>query len=116
MREVKAFIREERTSKVIGALSDAGFGSITVSEAEGTGKYTKKEDMPSLRFPVTHSKMSKLEIVCKKEDVESIVKVIHDQGGTGEKGDGLVYVSDVPQVFKIRTGQQNREDSTSNSD
>lgn len=85
MREVKAFIREERTSKVIGALRDAGFGSITVSEAEGTGKYTKKGDMPSLRFPVTHSKMSKLEIVCKKEDVESIVKASMTREAPGKK-------------------------------
>ena len=87
MREIKAFIRKKRSNEVIEALRHAGFNSLTVSEAEGTGKYTKKEDMPSLRFPVTHSKMTKIEIVCKQEDVEPIVKVIHEQGSTGKKGD-----------------------------
>lgn len=58
MREVKAFIREKRANEVIEALREAGYKSLTVSEAEGTGKYTKKEDMPSFRFPVTHSKIS----------------------------------------------------------
>lgn len=110
MREIKAFIRKKRANEVIGALYDAGFTSLTVSEAEGTGKYTKKEDMPSPRFPVTHSKMAKLEIVCKKEDVNMIVRIIHEHGGTGEKGEGLIYVTDVLQIFKVRTGQESRED------
>lgn len=66
--------------------------------------------MPSLRFPVTHSQMSKLEIVCKKEDVDTIVRIIHKHGSTGEKGDGLIYVSDLLQVIKVRTGQETKED------
>lgn len=110
MREIKAFIRTKRTREVIDALRDAGFSSLTISEAEGTGKYTKKEDKPSFRFPVTHSKMTKLEIVCKKEDVDTIVRVIHKSGSTGEKGDGLIYVSDVLQVLKVRNGQESHDD------
>lgn len=110
MREVKAFIREKRANEVMRALRAKGFGSLTVSEAEGTGKYTKKSDSPSLRFPLAHSKMSKLEIVCKKEDVVSIVKTIHEHGGKGEKGEGLIYVSEVLQIYKVRTGKESRED------
>ena len=110
MREIKAFIRTKRTREVVDALRDAGFSSLTVSEAEGTGKYTKKEDKPSLRFPVTHSKMTKLEVVCRREDVAKIVRVIHENGSTGEKGDGLIYVSDVMQVYKVRNGQESRDD------
>ena len=110
MREIKAIIRETITNKVIEALRDAGFPSLTVSEAEGTGKYTKKGDMPSLRFPLTHSKMTKLEVLCKKEDVEKIVKVIHENGGTGKKGEGLIYVSKVLKVYKVRTGKESKED------
>ena len=92
------------------ALRAEGFKSLTVSEAEGTGRYTKKEDSPSLRFPLTHSKMSKLEIVCKKEDVETIVKVIREHGGKGEKGEGLIYVSKVLEIYKVRTGELSKED------
>lgn len=110
MRELKAFIRKEKTNDVIKALRDTGFSSVTVSEAEGTGRYTKKSDKPSLRFPVTHSKMSRLEVVCKKEDVDTIVRIIHEQGSTGEKGDGLVFTSEVMQVFKVRTGAESHDD------
>ncbi|WP_034888838.1 P-II family nitrogen regulator [Gillisia sp. Hel_I_29] len=110
MREVKAFIREKRANEVMQALRTEGFKSLTISEAEGTGNYTKKSDSPSLRFPLTHSKMSKLEIVCKKEDVESIVQVIHQHSGKGEKGEGLIYVSEVLEIYKVRTGKLSKED------
>ncbi|APU70175.1 MULTISPECIES: P-II family nitrogen regulator [Christiangramia] len=110
MREVKAFIREKRANEVMQALRAEGFKSLTVSEAEGTGNYTKKSDSPSLRFPLAHSKMSKLEIVCKKEDVENIVQVIHEHGGKGEKGEGLIYVSEVLEIYKVRTGKLSKED------
>lgn len=43
MREVKAFIREKRANEVMQALRAEGFKSLTVSEAEGTGNYTKKK-------------------------------------------------------------------------
>lgn len=110
MREVKAFIREKRANEVMQALRAEGFKSLTVSEAEGTGKYTRKEDSPSLRFPMTHSKMSKLEIVCKKEDVESIVQVIHEHCGKNKKGEGIIYVSEVLEIYKVRTGKLSKDD------
>jgi nitrogen regulatory protein P-II 1 len=110
MRQIKAFIWQRRTNQVVEALRNAGFPSLTLSEAEGTGRYTKEEDMPSLRFPVSHSKMTKIEIVCKNGDIDKIVKLIHEGGGTGESGDGLIYVSEVTDVFKVRTGEKSRDD------
>ena len=54
--------------------------------------------------------MSKLEIVCKKEDVPRIVQVIYQQGGKGEKGEGLIYVSEVLEIYKVKTGELSKED------
>jgi nitrogen regulatory protein P-II 1 len=110
MREIKAFIRRSRATVVIKALRDNDFKSITVAEVEGTGRFTRPDAKPSLKFTVTHSKMAKLEIVCEKEDVETIVKLIHEHGGTGEKGDGIIYVSDVEQIFKVRTGEESQHE------
>ncbi len=42
--------------------------------------------------------MAKLGLLCKKEDVETIVKLVHEYGGAGEKGDGIIYVSEVERV------------------
>lgn len=110
MREVKAFIRRTRTNDVVKALRRSDFKSMTITEVEGTGRFTRPDSEPSLKFPVTHSKMSKLELVCKREDTTTIVQIISEVGGTGEKGDGIIYVSEVEQIFKVRTGKENKED------
>lgn len=110
MREVKAFIREERTTEIVEGLRKAGFKSLTISPAEGTGKFTGEEAMPSLQFPVTHSKMTNLQIVCKKENVRQIVDLIHQNGSRDARGEGLIYVSEVLELYKVRTGKKSRKD------
>lgn len=110
MREIKAFVRRKKANDVIKALRSNDFKSITVTEVEGTGRFSREDASPSLKFPVLHSKMAKLELVCKREDTDKIVKIISEYGGTGEKGDGIIYVSEVEQIFKVRTGKENKED------
>lgn len=95
---------------LLKALRSAGFNSVTVTEVEGTGRFTKPDAAPSLKFTVLHSKMAKLELVIKKEDVAEVVKVVSEAGGTGEKGDGIIYVSEVEQIFKVRTGKEDSGD------
>ena len=109
MRAIKAFIRRNMANEVVMALRNAGFMSVSMSDVEGTGKFTTG-DVQIFNLPANYSKMTKLEIVCSKEDVESIIEVIHKYGSTGEKGDGMIYVSEVIQVFKIRTGLESMED------
>ena len=87
MNEIKAFIRPERLSEV------------TMNLREETAS-------PSLNFPFMHSKVIKMEIVCEKEDVDKIVNIIKVSARTGKSGDGLIYVSDVEQRIKIRTGEK----------
>lgn len=104
MREVKAYVRETRVNE---ALRSGGFLSMSIAHV----KYTQKGDMhilgPSSGLPVTHSEMAKFEIVCKKEDVQEIVKILSEHGQTG---DGIIYVSQVEQIFKARTGKEDKQD------
>ena len=109
MRAIKAFIRRNMSDEVVMALRNAGFMSASMSDLEGTGKFTT-DDVQIFNLPANYSKMTKLEIICRKEDVESIIEVIHKYGSTGEKGDGMIYVSEVIKVFKIRTGLESLED------
>ena len=109
MRVIKAFIRRNMADEVVMSLRNAGFMSASLSDVEGTGKFTIG-DAHIFNLPAHYSKMTKLEIVCRKEDVGSIIEVIHKYGSTGEKGDGMIYVSEVIKVFKIRTGLESQED------
>ncbi|MEO7047535.1 MAG: P-II family nitrogen regulator [Ferruginibacter sp.] len=49
-------------------------------------------------------------VECRKERVGIIIEVIHKYGSTGEKGDGMIYVLEVLQVFKVKTEAESLED------
>ena len=65
MKEIKAFVKPNQSTKKVEALSDAGFKSITISKGEGTGRFKAKAASPSLDFHITDSPVVKLELVCR---------------------------------------------------
>jgi nitrogen regulatory protein P-II 1 len=107
MKEIKAFIKPNRVGQIVGALNENGFDNVTISMAEGTGSYKRPDAFPSLEFKITDSKVVKLELVCKKKDVEQIVQLISEHGHSPEKGDGIIYVSNVEKTYRVKTGKEN---------
>ncbi|PCI11000.1 MAG: transcriptional regulator [Flavobacteriaceae bacterium] len=103
MKEIKAFIKPNRLEKVVQALKENGFESVTLSECEGTGTYKREDSVPSLKFHFTDSKMIKLELVCHNEKQLEIIKLICDNASTPYPADGIIYVSDVIEAYKIKT-------------
>tara|TARA_R110001592_G_scaffold340507_1_gene628700 strand:+ start:138 stop:452 length:315 start_codon:yes stop_codon:yes gene_type:complete len=103
MKEIKAFIRPEKLTKLAEHLKKENFGGFTIFEGEGAGNYSDpKTTFPSLKHPFLHNKIIKIELVCKKEKVAEIVKIIKEYAQTGESGDGLIYVVNVEQKIRIR--------------
>lgn len=105
MKEIKAFLKPKRVQKVIEALSDAGFKSMTLSQGEGTGKFKAKGASPSLDFHITDSPVVKLELVCQNEEAELAIGVIVENAKTPTPGDGIIYVSNIEDAFQIKTGK-----------
>ena len=105
MKEIKAFVKPNRIQRIIEALSDNGFKSMTLSQAEGTGAFKAKGAKPSLDFYVTDSPVVKLELVCQNEEAQSAIDIILENGKTSERGDGIIYLSDIEDAFKIKTGE-----------
>lgn len=103
MKEIKAFIKPNRVQKVVEALKEAGFESVTLSKGEGTGAYKNENASPSLNFRFTDSAIVKLELVCQNEDSTKAVKVISVNAQTPEPGDGIIYLSDIEDAFRIKT-------------
>lgn len=103
MKEIKAFLRPFMLNEVVNGLEKEGFCCFTVTAAEGTGNYTDPDtDFPSLKHPFSHSKVEKLEIVARDENVEPIVEIIHKHGKTGRRGDGLIYITPVLEAYRVR--------------
>lgn len=105
MKEIKVFVKPNRIQKVIDALTDNGFKSMTLSQSEGTGAFKAKGASPSLDFHVTDSPVVKLELVCQNEEAGSAIAIILENGKTPTPGDGIIYLSDVEDAFQIKTGE-----------
>jgi nitrogen regulatory protein P-II 1 len=107
MKEIKAFIRPNKVNDVVHHLKDAGFENITISSAEGTGKFQDENAFVSQKFSITDSEVAKLEVVVKKEKVDTIVSIICKYGCTLNPGDGFIYVSNVEKAYRVKTGLEN---------
>src|SRR5690606_25491659 len=108
MKEIKAFIKPNRIQRVIEALSDNGFESMTLSQAEGTGAFKAKGARPSLDFRITDSPVVKLELVCQNEEAQAAIEIILKNGKTEEPGDGIIYIANIEDAFQIKTGESIR--------
>ncbi len=105
MKEVKAFIKPIRLEKVVAALRENGFDSVTISESEGTGNYKRQDSKPSLKYHFTDSKIIKVELVCKDNEVDGIVDLICENAQTHYPADGIIYVADVISAYRIKNGE-----------
>lgn len=109
MKEIKAFVRPNKVNDIVHHLKDAGFENMSISSAEGTGKLQDEDAFVSQKFSITDSEVAKLEIVAEDEDVDTMCAIICEYGCTLNPGDGLIYVSDVEKVYRVKTGLGNGE-------
>lgn len=110
MKEIKAYIRPEKVDAVVHALEDAGFASLTIIPVDALGALAdpKREHLSEL-YASRCSGVCKLELVCRAEDVDRAIRLIVEIARSGYSGDGIVFVSEVSQAVKIRTGVEGRE-------
>ena len=110
MRKIEAIIRPERLQDVQDALDELGVSGLTVSEVMGCGRqkgYT--EQYRGSRANISLLPKLKVESVVSAEIVDKAVDAIVGAAYTGETGDGRVFVYDVEQSVRIRTGDRGSE-------
>lgn len=108
MKLIKAYIRFRKLEEVYNALNSAGFCCMTFAECEGTGQYSDREkEHISNKYPFAAAyRVIKLEILIAKEDMESVVELIRKNGRTGYHGDGMIIISPVDEVYKVKTDEK----------
>ena len=107
MKKIEAIVRPEKVDDVRKAIESVGYPGITMSEAEGHGKQKGvTQQWRGETYRVDFLPKVKLEIVAGDADIERIVQAIIKAAKTGAVGDGKIFVSDVRDVIKIRTGER----------
>lgn len=110
MKMMVAIIRHERLQQVQDVLDDCGVSGLTVSEVKGCGAqrgYTERYRGTSINISLLPR--LKLEAVMRDEIVEDVISRVADAARTGEVGDGKIFLLDVEQAVRIRTGERGPE-------
>lgn len=108
MKLIVAIIRPDRLNEVLEALYRTEVRGLTVSRVLGHGGETERvETYRGTTVKVELQDKVRLEIGVSEPFVEATITAILGGARTGEVGDGKVFVLDVDQVYRIRTGEKN---------
>ncbi len=106
MKLVVAIIRPEKLNEVLEALYHAEVRGLTISRVQGHGgEIERVETYRGMTVKVELNEKVRLEIGVSDPFVEPTVKAILSSAGTGEVGDGKIFVMPVERVYRIRTGE-----------
>jgi nitrogen regulatory protein P-II 1 len=107
MRKIEAIIRAERLQGVQDALDELGVSGLTVSQVAGCGRqkgYTER--YRGSRANISLLPKLKVECVVTADLADGAIERIVEAARTGETGDGRVFVYEVDQAVRIRTGER----------
>ena len=106
MKLVTAIIKPFKLDEVREALSAVGVPGITVTEVKGFGRQKGHTELyRGAEYVVDFLPKVKVEAAIKDELLEQVVEAIEKSANTGKIGDGKIFVSDLEQVVRIRTGE-----------
>ena len=110
MKKIEAIIRPEKLDEVLKAIESTGYSGVMITEIKGHGK--QKGIVQQWRggeYRVSFLTKMKIEIVARNKDVEKIREAIAAVAKTGEIGDGKIFIYDIADAYKIRTGETGDE-------
>ena len=110
MKLVKCIIQPHKLEQVKDALNQIGIKGMTVTEVKGYGRQRgHKEIYRGLEYNIFFLPKIEIEIVVEDKMVDDTVKTILDNARTGHIGDGKIFVMDVINTIRIRTGEQGED-------
>jgi nitrogen regulatory protein P-II 2 len=110
MKLVSAIIKPFKLDNVREAISEIGIEGLTVSEVKGFGRQKGHTELyRGAEYQVDFLPKVKLEIAVNDEFVQRLVDAIAEAAHTGKIGDGKIFVYDLEQAVRIRTGEQDVE-------
>jgi nitrogen regulatory protein PII len=106
MKLVTAIVKPFRLDDVRNALSEVGIQGMTVSEVKGFGRQRGHTELyRGAEYVVDFLPKAKIEVAVADDAVERVVEAIVEAAKTGKVGDGKIFVTNIEQVWRIRTGE-----------
>ncbi len=106
MKKIEAIIKPFKLDEVREALSEVGCTGLTVTEVKGFGRQKGHTELyRGAEYTVDFLPKVKVEVILADSMVDKAIDVIINAARTGKIGDGKIFVTDVSQVVRIRTGE-----------
>jgi nitrogen regulatory protein P-II 1 len=105
MKRIDAIIRKIKFDDVHEALREAGIEFFSFWDARGVGQTREERVYRGVIYDTSTIERTMLSIIVRDKNVEKTVFAIMKSGRTGEIGDGKVFVSDIGESYRIRTGE-----------
>ena len=110
MKLITAVIKPFKLEEVREALTSAGVQGLMVSEVKGYGRQSGHTEIyRGAEYVVNFVPKIRLEIAASDDDVDKIVDAISSTARTGKIGDGKIFVTNLEQAMRVRTGEQGEE-------
>jgi len=110
MKKIEAVVRHYKLEEVKDALTAAGVKGMTVTEVRGFGRQKgHKEQYRGAEYTVDFLPKVKLEVITDDEDAKSVIDTILSTARTGQIGDGKIFVTNLEEAIRIRTGETGSE-------
>jgi len=108
MKLITAIVKPFRLDDVRNALSEEGVHGMTVTEVKGFGRQRGHTELyRGAEYVVDFLPKSKIEVAVGDDQVESTIEAICRAAKTGKVGDGKIFVTNLEQALRIRTGETN---------
>lgn len=110
MKKIEAIIKHFKLDEVRDALNKIGIQGMTVTEVKGFGRQKgHMEVYRGVEYEVKFLPKVKIEVAIPAEKLDEVLKVIQDNAKTGEIGDGKIFVFNLEDTIRIRTGERGKE-------
>lgn len=110
MKKIEAVVRHFKLEEVKEALIEAGVQGMTVTEVRGFGRQKgHKEQYRGAEYSVDFLPKVKLEVIVADDQSKPVIEAIVRTARTGQIGDGKIFVTDLAETVRIRTGESGTE-------
>jgi nitrogen regulatory protein P-II 1 len=107
MKKIEAIIKPFKLDEVKEALQEVGLQGITVTEAKGFGRQKGHTELyRGAEYVVDFLPKVKVEVVLQEEQLDKAVEAIQKAAQTGRIGDGKIFISNIEDAIRIRTGER----------
>ena len=110
MKKIEAIIKPFKLDEVKESLNEIGVTGLTVLEAKGFGRQKGHTELyRGAEYVVDFLPKIKMEFIVEDQSLEKVIETIQRSAHTGRIGDGKIFISNIEEIIRIRTGEKDSE-------